>query len=97
MQAYLDGITEIYVAQYRLRCKDQSYKWILSRGMVDTRSSDGQPLRMIGTHEDITAHKQLKAQLSSAKADAEKANHAKSRFLAAASHYANQAGNPALS
>jgi PAS domain S-box-containing protein len=40
-----------------LRCKDESYKWILGRGMVVSRSEDGTPLRMIGTHTDITQHK----------------------------------------
>ena len=58
MQAYLEGKTEIYVVEYRLRCKDESYKWILGRGMVVSRSEDGKPLRMIGTHTDITERKQ---------------------------------------
>jgi len=58
MQAYLEGKTEIYVVEYRLRCKDESYKWILGRGMVVSRSEDGRPLRMIGTHTDITERKE---------------------------------------
>jgi PAS domain S-box-containing protein len=58
MQAYLEGKTEIYVVEYRLRCKDESYKWILGRGMVVSRSEDGKPLRMISTHTDITERKQ---------------------------------------
>ena len=63
MRAYLAGETEIYVVEYRLRCKDESYKWILGRGMVVTRSDDGQPLRMIGTHTDITDRKQMEEKL----------------------------------
>lgn len=57
MQDYLEGKTAIYVVEYRLRCKDGSYKWILGRGMVVSRSEDGTPLRMIGTHTDITERK----------------------------------------
>ncbi|MBC8019322.1 MAG: PAS domain-containing protein [Verrucomicrobia bacterium] len=57
MQAYLEGKTAIYVVEYRLRCKDESYKWILGRGMVVSRSENGKPLRMIGTHTDITDRK----------------------------------------
>jgi len=57
MQDYLEGRTAIYVVEYRLRCKDGSYKWILGRGMVVSRSEDGKPLRMIGTHTDITDRK----------------------------------------
>jgi diguanylate cyclase (GGDEF)-like protein/hemerythrin-like metal-binding protein/PAS domain S-box-containing protein len=63
MQAYLDGKSEIYVVEYRLRCKDGSYKWILGRGMVVSRCADGQPLRMIGTHTDITERRQHEEQV----------------------------------
>jgi len=34
--------------------QDGRWKWILSRGMVVARDAQGQPLRMIGTHTDIT-------------------------------------------
>ena len=63
MQAYLDGKSEIYVVEYRLRCKDESYKWILGRGMVVKRDESGKPLRMIGTHADITSRKQMEQQV----------------------------------
>ena len=55
----LDGKTPIYIREHRIRCKDGDYKWILDRGMVVSRSEDGTPLRMIGTHSDITERKQL--------------------------------------
>ncbi|MEY3758820.1 MAG: hypothetical protein RIR39_311, partial [Pseudomonadota bacterium] len=57
LQAYLDGKTDIYVAEYRLRCKNGSYKWILARGMVVDYTEEGTPLRMIGTHTDISKRK----------------------------------------
>lgn len=57
MQDYLEGKTAVYVSEYRLRCRDGGYKWILGRGMVVCRSEDGKPLRMIGTHTDITDRK----------------------------------------
>ena len=63
MQAYLNGETAIYVVEYRLKCKDASYKWILGRGMVVSRSEDDKPLRMIGTHTDITLRKQAEEDL----------------------------------
>ncbi len=63
LQAYLDGQTPVYAAQYRMRCKDDSYKWILDRGMVVSRSEVGKPLRVIGTHTDISSHKQVEEKL----------------------------------
>jgi PAS domain S-box-containing protein len=63
MQNYLDGKTPDYVSEYRVLCKDGSYKWILDRGMVVSRSEDGKPLRMIGTHRDITKRKLAKEAL----------------------------------
>lgn len=63
MQNYLEGKTALYVVEYRLKCKDNSYKWILDRGMIVSRDNDGNPLRMIGTHTDITERKQTEQQL----------------------------------
>lgn len=55
VQDYLDGKTSIYANEHRVRCKDGRYKWILDRGMVVSRNAEGKPLRMIGTHKDITS------------------------------------------
>lgn len=63
MEAYLAGKTEIYAVEYRLRCKDDSYKWILGRGMLVSHDQAGKPLRMIGTHTDISARKLMEAQI----------------------------------
>ncbi|MCX6136589.1 MAG: PAS domain S-box protein, partial [Ignavibacteriales bacterium] len=52
-----------YVSEHRLRCKDGSYKWVLDRGKVMLREIDGTPLRMLGTHTDITETKAAEQQL----------------------------------
>ena len=62
-QLHFDGKTASYVNEHRLRCKDGSWKWILSRGMVINRDVNGKPLRMIGTHTDITDRKSAEAQV----------------------------------
>jgi PAS domain S-box-containing protein len=49
--------TEFYNCEYRILCKNREYKWILSRGMVVKRDLLNRPLRMIGTHTDITDKK----------------------------------------
>jgi diguanylate cyclase (GGDEF)-like protein/PAS domain S-box-containing protein len=63
MSDYIAGETDIYLVEYRLRCKDNFYKWILGRGMVVKRSEDGKPLRMIGTHVDLTERKVAEEEL----------------------------------
>jgi diguanylate cyclase (GGDEF)-like protein/PAS domain S-box-containing protein len=56
-QAHFDGLTSTYSNERRVLCKDGHWKWALSRGMVITRDAQGLPLRMIGTHTDISERK----------------------------------------
>lgn len=60
--AHFEGRSPVYRNERRIRCKDGQWKWVLSRGMVLSRDESGKPLRMIGTHTDITEHKQAEAQ-----------------------------------
>ena len=55
--AHFSGQTALYSNEHRVQCKDGSWKWILSRGMVISRDASGAPLRMVGTHTDITQRK----------------------------------------
>ena len=57
LQLHLAGQTAVYINEHRVRCKDGSYKWILGRGLVITRDATGKPLRVVGTHADITERK----------------------------------------
>jgi len=61
VQAHLDGLTPIYADEHRVSCKNGSWKWILDRGLVVSRDAVGKPLRVIGTHTDITERKQAQA------------------------------------
>jgi diguanylate cyclase (GGDEF)-like protein/PAS domain S-box-containing protein len=60
---YLTGVSKKYVHEHRIVCKDRSIKWVLSRGMIVKRDKNGKPLRMVGTHTDITERKSLENKL----------------------------------
>jgi PAS domain S-box-containing protein len=60
-QACIDGRSDQFVAEFRMRAKDGRWVWILDRGRVVDRSPDGKALRMIGTHTDISARKATEA------------------------------------
>ncbi len=54
VEKHLRGDTEMYRNEHRMQCKDGSYKWILDRGKVIEYDNNGKPVRMIGTHTDIS-------------------------------------------
>jgi len=56
LHACLEGKYPEYAAEYRLRHKDGAYRWIYAQGEV-FRNAQGQPVRMLGCHLDITERK----------------------------------------
>lgn len=57
-QAHFDGLTPIYINEHRVQCKDGRWKWVLTRGTVIQRDAEGRPVRVVGTHTDISERKQ---------------------------------------
>ncbi len=57
IKEHLKGESSIYEAEYRVKCKDGSWVWILARGRVLHYTEDGRPERYVGTHLDITDRK----------------------------------------
>jgi len=86
LQDYLEERCSTYSVELRLRCKDNSYKWILCRGTIVSRDNTGKPLRLIGIHSDITSQKDAEQNLIKMRKEAEMANRAKSQFLSSMSH-----------
>jgi PAS domain S-box-containing protein len=63
-QAHLSGDEPYFEAEVRMRHKDGHWVWILDRARLVSRSADGQPLVMVGAHQDITARKVFEAELA---------------------------------
>ncbi|MHB8789447.1 MAG: PAS domain-containing protein [Desulfobulbaceae bacterium] len=58
LQNHFDGKTPWFSEEYRVRCKDGSWKWILDRGIA-LRDGDGRVVRMAGSETDITERKKM--------------------------------------
>ncbi|MBN2159531.1 MAG: PAS domain S-box protein [Spirochaetes bacterium] len=58
LKRHLEGKSLVYLNEHRLRCKNGEYKYILDRGKVFSRTPEGRPLRVIGTHTDITRRRE---------------------------------------
>jgi two-component system sensor histidine kinase/response regulator len=57
-QAHLAGRTPSFVEEYRIQCKDGSYKWVLGRAQA-VWSDLGHLVRFLGAHTDISHRKEV--------------------------------------
>lgn len=71
--------------EYRVRLAGGEVRHVREFSEV-THDAEGQTIFELGLIQDITQHKAIEAALKSARDDAERANAAKSSFMAAASH-----------
>ncbi len=55
---YVAGNRPEYRAEFRQKTKSGDWKWALSVGKIVEWDKDGRPLRMLGTHTDITERKE---------------------------------------
>ena len=58
-----EGTTASFAIEYRLRCKNGDYKWVLKRGKTMQWLQGNTPSRIIGTHTDITKHKKIQSEI----------------------------------
>lgn len=82
LERHVRGETSSYRNEHRLRCKDGSYKWVRTQGMVVERDASGNPLRAIGTHTDISAQKAAEQELEAYRAHLEELVTARTREVA---------------
>nr|WP_315224463.1 PAS domain-containing protein [uncultured Flavobacterium sp.] len=60
---HFDNKIPFYENYHRVMTSNGKYKWILDRGKVIERDSSGSPLRVIGTHTDVSAQKEKELEL----------------------------------
>lgn len=83
-ELYIGGSTSEFDHIFRMKHRSGRWIWISARGKAVFE--DGKPVRFLGAHSDITHLKEAEFRLAEEKQKAEKANRAKTEFLAHMSH-----------
>jgi len=60
---HFDNKIPYYENYHRVMTSSGNYKWILDRGKVIKRDENGKPLRVIGTHTDVSLQKEKELEL----------------------------------
>jgi PAS domain S-box-containing protein len=63
IEDHLEGVTKTYEKEFRLKSKDGTWRWILSKGQITKRDSDGKATEMTGVHLDITERRHMEEEL----------------------------------
>jgi PAS domain S-box-containing protein len=64
IRRYFRGQTPHYESEHRVLAADGSILWVLDRGKIVGWTADGKPLRVVGTHTDITRRKKAEEALA---------------------------------
>lgn len=62
-QDCIENRCDDFKIEFRMQHKSGCWIWILGRGMATSRGNDSQAIRLIGTHTNITQHKELENEL----------------------------------
>ncbi|QAU12057.1 PAS domain S-box protein [Halorubrum sp. BOL3-1] len=63
IEAHFAGETDVYRCDHRMRSKSGEWRWIRDRGRVVERTDDGEPVRAVGIHIDVTEEKSREREL----------------------------------
>ena len=63
LERHFRGELDYYESECRMRHRNGHWIWVLDRGCVTTRTADGEPLWMYGTHQDISSRKLAQSEL----------------------------------
>lgn len=86
LERHFTGATDSYECAVRMRHKDGHWVWLFDRGRIITRSDDGKPLWMMGTHTDISSLKKAEDELRMQTQTLERSNAELEQFSYSISH-----------
>lgn len=72
LHEHMEGRTPYYESEHRLKSKSGEWMWVLDRGQVVERDGEGRPVRIAGTHLDITPRKRAELELKKYQEDLER-------------------------
>jgi PAS domain S-box-containing protein len=72
LNRHLEGETNMYFTEHRLKTRTGEYLWISDRGTVVERDKAGNPKRMVGIHNDISQRKEAEFKLKNWNKELEK-------------------------
>ncbi|MHC4221421.1 MAG: PAS domain-containing sensor histidine kinase, partial [Planctomycetota bacterium] len=86
IREHIEAKSEGFEEEFRLRTKDGHWRWVLSKGKVVRRGPNDEPIRMVGTHSDITERKLAEQARQRLNKELEVKNKELESILYAASH-----------
>jgi PAS domain S-box-containing protein len=86
LERHYSGELPYYDYECRMKHKDSHWVWVHDRGRVISRTSDGKPLMMFGTHSDITKRKMAEEEIKLKNEELQKLNASKDKFFSIIAH-----------
>ena len=86
LKKHFSGQKDYYECEYRIKHKNGHWVWVLDKGKVFEWDKNHNPIKMYGTHQDISESKNSEYELYLSKKKAENSDRLKTAFLQNISH-----------
>jgi PAS domain S-box-containing protein len=83
---HLEGKTNFYTSDFRMRNKWGEYRWVANFGMVIERTESGDPLRLVGLTMNINERKRIEEKIRKQNEELLKTNAEKDKFFSIIAH-----------